>query len=146
MFAYAMVDCWACEWPLDLREFDLVFDVPGTPDTILLKDVKHHVKTVLMGHYDALIGVWPLGLREFDLVFNVPGMPDTILLEYVKRHVKTVLMGHFDLATLIDTEHGNLCHAVLVSLEKRFHQRIKTLEKNIGCPDSKVIFCLYMIQ
>jgi len=53
LFAYVMAGCWeAGVWPPGLREFDLVFDVPGTPDTILLKDVKRHVKTVLMGHFD----------------------------------------------------------------------------------------------
>jgi len=97
---------------------------------------------VMAGCWEA--GVWPPELREFDLVFDVPGMPDTILLKDVKRHVKTVLMGHFD--SLIDTEHGNPCHTVIVSLEKRFNQRIKTLEKNTGCHDSKVLFCSYMIQ
>ena len=89
-------------------------------------------------------GEWPPGLREFDLVFDAPGTPDTILLKDVKCHVKTVLMGHFD--SLIDTQHGNPCHAVLVSFKKRFHQRIETLGKNTGCQDSKVLFCSYMIQ
>jgi len=97
---------------------------------------------VMAGCWEA--GVWPPGLREFDLGFDVPGTPDTILLKDVKRHVKTVLIGHFDL--LIDTEHRNPSHAVLVSLEKRFDQRIKTIKKNTGCHDSKVLFCLYMIQ
>jgi len=88
--------------------------------------------------------VWPPGLHEFDLVFDVPGTTDTILLKDVKHHVKTVLMGHFD--SFIDTEHDNSFHAVLVSLEKRFHQRIKALEKNTCCHNSKVLFCSYMIQ
>jgi len=53
LFAYVIVGCWETGvWPQGLREFDLVFDVPGTPDTKLPKDVKHHVKTVLMGHFD----------------------------------------------------------------------------------------------
>ena len=51
LFAYVMAGCWeAAVWPPGLHEFDLVFDVPGTPDTILPKDVKPQVKTVLMGH------------------------------------------------------------------------------------------------
>ena len=47
--------CWeAGVWPPGMREFGLGFDVPGTPDTITLKDVKRHVKIVLMGHFDSL--------------------------------------------------------------------------------------------
>jgi len=57
MFPDVMAGCWeAGVWPPGLREFDLGFDVPRTPHTILLKDVKRHVKTVvLMGHFDLLI-------------------------------------------------------------------------------------------
>jgi len=48
--------------------------------------------------------------------------------------------------TVEQLRKGNPCHAVLVILRKRFHQRIKRLEKNTDCHDSKVLFCLYMIQ
>ena len=63
--AYVMASCWeAGVWPAGLREFGLVFDVPGTPESILLRDVKTHVKTVLIGHFESLIdtehGLHPL--------------------------------------------------------------------------------------
>jgi len=55
LFAHVMAGCWeAGVWPPGQLEFGLVFDVPGTPDTIALKDVKRHVKRVLMGHFDSL--------------------------------------------------------------------------------------------
>ena len=56
LYAYVMAGFLeAGVWPAGLREFGRVFDVPGTPESILLKDVKTHVKTVLMGHFVSLV-------------------------------------------------------------------------------------------
>jgi len=53
LYAYVMAGFLeAGVWPAGLREFGRVFDVPWTPESILLRDVKTHVKTVLMGHFE----------------------------------------------------------------------------------------------
>ena len=75
LFAYVMASCWeAGVRPQGLRAFGWVFDVPGTPETILLRDVKIHVKTVLMGHFESLIdkehGLHPLA--HYDTQVTAP--------------------------------------------------------------------------
>ena len=65
LYAHVMASCWeAGVWPLGLCKFGRGFDVPGTPESKLLKDVKIHVKTVLTGHFESFIdtehGLHPL--------------------------------------------------------------------------------------
>ena len=75
LYAYVMAGFLeAGVWPAGLREFGRVFDVPGTPESILLKDVKTHVKTVLMGHFASLVdtehGLHPLA--HYDTQVTAP--------------------------------------------------------------------------
>jgi len=78
LFAYITACCFeASVWPPGLREFSLVFDVPGTPETIFEQDIKRHLKQVLMGHFNSLCdtehGLHPLA--HYDTQVTVPPIP-----------------------------------------------------------------------